>query len=351
MNVHEAKEVSSLLPYLQMLLQKKHLTQRQAQEAMRAILEGADPLQTAAFLTLLKYREPTPEEILGMVSAAQAKAVPVHVQYPTLDIVGTGGDMAGTVNISTGAAVLTAACGVPVLKHGNRASSSRSGSADVLEALGLPIEIPPEQIGHCLENFQIGFLFAPFYHPELKKISAFRKSLKIPTIFNLLGPFLNPAKAPYALIGVADPLLLPSLSQVVAQSDYRKRTLLFHGSGLDELTPLGLITAYDIREGHVHPLEIDPRSLGFSPCSVKDLQGDGPETNARILEDALAGEKGPVADSLIFNAGAALWIFNRAASLKEGIDLARSVQTEGKAQDVLKKWREFSVCLKKGERT
>jgi anthranilate phosphoribosyltransferase len=332
--------MSRLTPYLLQLQAKTPLTEESAEEAMTHILEGADPYQVAAFLALLKYRGEAPREVVGMIRAIEKKALLVSLPGPTLDIVGTGGDLAHTVNISTGAAILAAACGVPIAKHGNRSVSSRSGSADVLEALGVEIEIPPDELAPYLEEVGLAFMFAPTYHPAFKQLSAVRQGLKLPTIFNILGPLLNPAGAEFALIGVASLPILELMSEVIVQLGSKKRALVFHGSGLDELTSLGPIMAYDIYGGKKHLLLIDPQMLGFAPCKIEDLQGGDATLNAAILQEAFAGRPGAVADALALTAGAALWIFDQASSLEEGINTALGALREGKALNVLKKWKE-----------
>lgn len=327
-----------LKPYLQLLMDHPSLTRVEAEAAMNIILNELDPHQTAAFLAILKYRGETPGEVAGMVDALQKMALPVHFPQSVLDIVGTGGDQANTVNISTGASILAAACGVPIAKHGNRSVSSRSGSADVLEELGVDLETSPEQLARCLHEVGIAFMYAPAYHPSLKKIAAIRRGLKFPTVFNILGPLLNPAKAEYALIGVSNESTLELMSQVVLEYMNRKRTLLFHGNGLDELTTLGKIIAYDIQNGQMKRLEIDPAVLGFSSCSLNELQGGDSRLNASILKQVFSGRPGAVADALILNAGAAVWIFGNASTLEEGIQIARKTLKEGKAMNVLEKW-------------
>lgn len=335
-----------LKSYLQLLMDKPYLTRDEAEAAMTIILNETDPHQTAAFLAVLKYRGETPGEVAGMVAALQKKALSVNLHFSVLDIVGTGGDLANTVNISTGSAILAAACGIPIAKHGNRSVSSRSGSADVLEELGIDLEASPEQLTHYLREVGIAFMFAPTYHPSLKKLASIRKGLKLPTVFNILGPLLNPAKAEYALIGVANESTLELMSQVILQFGNKKRTLLFHGSGLDELTTLGKIIAYDIQNGQMNRLEIDPTSLGFSSCSLEKLQGGDAQLNASILKKVFAGQQGAVADALIFNAGAAVWIFGKTPTLEEGIQVARKALKEGKALEVLEKWVALSKQLK-----
>lgn len=338
-----------LTPYLQLLMEKPYLEKEEAENATSLLLENADPHQIAAFLAVLKYRGETADEVAGMVAALQKKALQVTLSTPVLDIVGTGGDLANTVNISTGSAILAAACGIPIAKHGNRAVSSQSGAADLLEALGINLETSPEEIPIYLKEVGIAFLFAPLYHTALRKLAPIRKGLRVPTIFNLVGPLLNPARAEYALIGVAHESSIDLMVQAILKDPTKKRTLLFHGHGLDELTPLGRTIAYDIRDGRAHLLELDPLALGFSPCTLADLRGGDPHKNAAILKRALAGDQqNAITDTLVLNAGAALWIFGRAVSLKEGIHEARQVLKQGKAQEVLEKWIQVSQRLKHG---
>lgn len=342
----KAEYLPCLRSYLHLLMERPYLTKDEAEAAMALILNEADPHQVAAFLAILKYRGETPGEVAGMVAALQKQALPVNLPFPVLDIVGTGGDLANTVNISTGSAILAAACGIPIAKHGNRSVSSRSGSADVLEELGIDLETSPGELTRYLQEVGIGFMFAPTYHPSLKKLASIRKGLKLPTIFNILGPLLNPANAEYALIGVATESTLELMSQVILQFGNKKRTFLFHGSGLDELTTLGKVIAYDIQNGQMNRLEIDPTSLGFSPCSLEELQGGDAQLNASILKRAFAGNQSAVADALAFNAGAAVWIFGKADTLKEGIQIAQTALKEGKALKVLNKWIALSRDLK-----
>lgn len=335
-----------LKPYLQILLDKRQLTREESESAMTIILDEADPHQIAAFIAILKYRGETADEIAGMVAALQKKALPVSLPMLALDIVGTGGDCANTVNISTGSSILAAACGVPIAKHGNRSVSSQSGSADVLEALEVDIQASPEQVVQYLQEVGIAFMFAPYYHPSLKKISAIRRGLKLPTVFNILGPLLNPAKAEYGLIGVANESILELMSQVILKLGHKRRALIFHGNGLDELTTLGRVIAYEIQDDHMHYLEIDPTKLGFCSCSLQELQGGDAQLNAAILKEVFSGRQGAIADALAFNAGAAVWIFGKASSLADGIDVARKVLQEGGALKVLEKWVALSKQLK-----
>lgn len=331
-----------LQPYIQILMEKVHLEKEQAEEAMLSILDETEPHQTAAFLALMKCQGETAEELLGMADALLKRCLPISFPFPVLDIAGTGGDFANTINISTGSAILAAACGIPVAKHGGRCVSSKSGSSDVLEQLGINIDLPPEVVKLHLQEAGITFMFAPTYHPSLKKISPIRRGLRFPTLFNLLCPVLNPAKAEFSVIGVAHESSLEILKEVIIHQSYRKRTLLFHGCGVDELTPLGKAIAYDIQPGKVERIEIDPIALGFSPCSLKDLQGGDAKCNAQILTNVFQGGKGAIADALILNAGAAAWVFGKASSLEMGVQLARNALENGGAHQVLNKWSQIS---------
>jgi anthranilate phosphoribosyltransferase len=335
-----------LKKYLQQILAGAFLSQEEAEMAMQILLEQANPEQISAFLAILKYRGETLDEIVGMVRALEKKAVRIDLPFPVLDIVGTGGDLAGTVNISTGAAILAAACGVPVAKHGNRSATGRCGSADVLEAMGLEIEIPPDRVGQCLEEMNLAYLFAPYYHPSLKKISGIRKGLTFPTVFNMLGPLLNPAGAEYALIGVAKESNVELFAKVLLELGNIKRALVFHGSGLDELAPLGKSIAYEVSKSGIKRLDIDPGDLGFSPCTLGELQGGDSNTNAYLLTKALSGESSAIADSLVMNAGAALYIYGKAETIQQGVEIAKKNSKEGRALDVLDKWKNFSIKIR-----
>lgn len=336
-----------LNPYFQKIMQKSPLSKDEAESVVNILCNEADPYQTAAFLSVLKYRGETPDELAGMAVGLQKKAIPVKVSTPVIDIVGTGGDRANTVNISTGSAILASACGIPVAKHGNRSVTSKSGSADVLEELGVNINCTAPQIVKCLNEAGIAFMFAPIFHPALKQIAPIRRGLNIPTIINLLCPMINPATPEYALIGVANEANLELISQAVLGLGYVKRALVFHGNGLDELSTVGPTIAYDIDQGQMKRLIIDPSSLGFSICSLKDLQGGDARLNASILKEVFAGHNCAVADTLILNAGAANWIFGRSSSLESGIQEARQVLKAGGALECLSKWVKLSNQMEK----
>ncbi len=298
------------------LSEKKSLSEEEAYGAARELLETGDAAQTAAFLSLLKAKGETVEEITGLVNALREEARPVPIVHPILDIVGTGGDRAGTANISTGAALLAALSGIPVVKHGNRSVSSKSGSADVLEALGFDIHAPvnPES------NFN--FCFAPDYHPALQKVREVRKALKFPTVFNILGPLLNPAGISHLQIGVFRPDLVPIMAEVLFRLG-TKRSLVFHGHGLDELSCLGPIDALLVTEKGIEPFRIDPAALGLKICTMEDLKGGDAKDNSEMLLAVLRGEESPIRDTLILNAAVGQYLYGSVKSLEEGVAALR----------------------------
>jgi anthranilate phosphoribosyltransferase len=341
--------MGQLTYYLHKLFDKQKLTKAEAQSAMQVMLYETNSEQTAAFLSLLKYRGETSQEVAGMLQALERDMVALKCPYPILDIVGTGGDLANTVNISTGSAILSAACGIPVVKHGNRAVSSVCGSADVLEALGIHIMMPLDQVTVCLRELNIGFLFAPLFYPALKKLRQIRTEMAVPTIFNILGPLLNPAKVQHVLLGVANESMLELMSDVVMQMQCVDSALIFHGSGLDEMTTLGKISAYKVMQGIKQKIEIDPLDLGFKPCKLADIQGGNVTKNAGLLVDALCGNNEAIADALILNAGAALMVYGKTSSLEAGVAVAKKIIEQGKALELLDKWIAFSKKTQRGQ--
>lgn len=331
---------TQLMPYFHQLFSGGCLSQQEMQKAMMLALKDVNNVQMSALLTLLKSRGETAEEITGVVQALQKHAKKIRLSKPALDIVGTGGDGANTVNISTGSAILTAACGVPVVKHGNRSVSSLCGSADVLEHLGINIAANAKDIEKSFEELNLAFLFAEHYHPSFLKLRDIRQSLKFPTVFNLVGPLLNPAQAPFMLIGVSKLEYVELFAQVALNLPHIQRALIFHGNGLDELTPIGPISVCEVQSQKIKKYTINPEKLGFSKCFLEDLKGGDVKTNAKILLRALSGKGGAVSDTLIFNAGAALYVFGRAKSIKEGVDFAKSIHQKGLGLKLLNKWKQ-----------
>jgi anthranilate phosphoribosyltransferase len=334
--------MAHLTHLLQKVLSHHALSKAEADEAMDSILSHAASEQAVALLSILKYRGETAQEIVGMLESIKRHAIVIRLSRDVLDIVGTGGDMAGTVNISTGSALLAAACGIPVVKHGNRAVSSQCGSADVLEALGVYLEIPPTAVQDCMQAANIAFLYAPLYQPILKKVSAMRRAMGMTTIFNLLGPLLNPAHAGYMLMGVSKESQVALLSDVLLELNYVKKVFIYNGQGLDELSTLGPASGYLVTQGKKIKLDIFPQALGFKTAPLASLQGGDVATNAHLLRKALSGQSNAIADALILNAGVALTIYGKSDSFKSGIELARQKLSEGKAMDCLEKLVKFT---------
>ena len=283
----------------------------------------------------------SPFELAGLAQSLREKAVEVKVPYDVLDIVGTGGDGIGSINISTGAAILAASAGAKVAKHGNRSVSSKCGSADVLEALGIEIDLGPEGVVSCIDQAGIGFMFAPRYSPHMRSIKSVRQSLKLRTVFNILGPMLNPAKAKYALIGVYTPTLMKTMGDALTNLSVKK-TLIVHSLGLDELTPMGPADVLEITEKRSASYTVDPKDFGIPRCEVKDLLGGDRDVNAQKLLDVFDGSRGAAADALNLNAGFALAACGLVSTPQEGIALAQEVQRSGKAMNIIEKWRVVS---------
>lgn len=316
---------------------------------VQAILDNADAAQIAAFLVLLRAKGETADEIAGLALGMKARAIAVDAGDDVLDIVGTGGDGAGTVNISTGSTVLAAAAGAKVAKHGSRSVSSLCGSADVLEKLGVAIDLGPEGVARCVKETGVGFMFAPRYHPGMATVGPVRKSLRVRTAFNILGPMLNPASASYGLIGVYSNSLAPLMADAITRLG-TKKALVVHSMGLDELTPCGPADVLEVSGSTTKKYTIDPqRDCGIPKCTLEDLKGGDADLNAKILRDVFAGEEGAVADALCLNAGFALAACGEASTPQEGVAMAREVQRSGKALKTLDSWVALSQECKKNE--
>lgn len=326
---------------IETLIMKKNLTTSEITTVCEEILENKNSLQTAAFLALLRAKGESAEDIVAMATVLRAQSRPFEIPFPCIDIVGTGGDGSQSVNISTGAAILTAACGVPVAKHGNRANTSKCGSADVLEALGVSIDLSPKHLLECLKQLQIAFFFAPSFNPMMKSIASLRKELGIPSIFNILGPLLHPARVPYAMIGVGRSELVPLMAEAVSKLGF-KRALVFGGNGFDELTCVGSSNALLLSEGKIENFVIDPEKLGFSLCKPEDLRGGLPAENADLLHNCFEGRASAISETLILNAGIALFVYGATSTPKEGCERARMALQNGSAMHLLKKFVELS---------
>jgi len=335
-----------LKTYIGKLLNRENLTAEETEIAIETILNGADSNQIAAFLVLLRSKRETSDEILGIVRGMQKMMVALSISLPVLDIVGTGGDGANTINISTGAAILAASCGVKIAKHGNRSVSSQCGSADILEALGVNINLPPTEIVRCIEKVGIGFCFAPNFHPAMKAIKDIRKNLMVPTCFNILGPLLNPAQAKYLLIGVFSQDLMNVMAEVILNLGV-KRAMVFHGNGLDELSCVGSAKVLEVTPSGIKPLILCPEVFGFAKCNVEDLRGGTAKENAVIIRDVFKGKAGSIADTMILNAAVALYIYGITHSIEQAILQIKSSINDGK---VLKLLNDFIAFGQSGGR-
>ncbi len=336
-----------LRPFIEEVAQGQALSAERALEAFRKIMSGeASPVQVGAFLMGLRTRGILPSEVAGGVLALREVMVPVPAKTPQdlIDTCGTGGGALRTFNISTAAALVAAGAGVRIAKHGNRSFTSRSGSADVLEALGVKIELAPEEMGRVLEEVGIVFMFAPLLHPAMRHVAPIRRELGITTIMNLLGPLTNPAGAQRQLVGVAEPGILWLIVEALRELGH-KRALVVHGApGMDELSPLGPTQVAELREdGAIQEGILAPGQLGFSSVAPGSLAGGEPEENARLVRRVLAGEEeGGARAAVLLNAAGALYVAGKGDSLPESLELAREALDQGSGLKKLEELKEAS---------
>jgi anthranilate phosphoribosyltransferase len=315
--------------------QGRSLSESEAEAAFDIIMSGdATPSQMGAFLMALRVRGETVDEITGAARIMRAKAVAIDAPPGTIDTCGTGGDASGSFNISTASALVVAGCGVPVAKHGNRALSSKSGSADVLTALGVNIDADLAIVRQCLWEIGLGFLMAPRHHSATRHVAPTRVELGTRTIFNLLGPLSSPAKAPRQLVGVFAPEWVRPMAQVLGRLG-SERAWVVHGAGLDELTTAGTTTVAALEDGKIESFEIGPEDVGLERVRLEDIRGGEPQHNARLMREVLAGAGGPLRDVVLLNSGAALVIAGAAEGLEAGIELAARSLDSGDARRVL----------------
>ena len=329
------------------LVSGNSLSFEQSAGVMEEIMSGeATPAQIAAFITALRIKGETVDEIAGLASIMRAKAIPGVVTPPVVDTCGTGGDSSSTFNISTAAAIVVAGAGLKVAKHGNRAITSHCGSADVLEALGVKIDLGAEGVAKCLETVGIGFMFAPIFHPAMKYAAVPRREIGIRTVFNILGPLTNPARAESQVIGVPNQEIGNKIASVLHRLG-TKHSLVVHGiDGLDEISNSGRSLVWEAdKEGVSPPYEISPLDFGFKEASRAEISGGKPEENAEMLRGILGGEKGARRDIVVLNAAAALLAGNQAPDFKQGTRLAQEAIDSGRALEKLNRLVELSQSL------
>jgi anthranilate phosphoribosyltransferase len=340
---------------LESLLEGRDLSEAEA-AALLGVLTQAElaPAMAGALLTALRAKGVTADEVRGFANAMRALArkpllppAPDARGIDAIDIVGTGGDVSGSLNLSTGAAMLAAVCGLPVAKHGNRSISSRCGSADLMEALGLPMPLDEARAGECFAATGFTFFLAPYYHPAMKAVAPVRAALGVRTVFNMLGPLTNPAAPRFLLVGAYDAASAELMAGTLAGSQIEHAWVVHGAAGWDEATPIGAFLAFDVRGHKIQRMEIDPADFGIARCSTEQLAGGDAATNLQALVDVFERrDRGPHLDALLLQCGMALMIAGRAASIKEGMSTARGAIDSGQAQDWLKRLRHYARGLK-----
>jgi len=339
--------VTSLHHTLDTLVQGRDLAESEA-AALLTLMTTPEvaPAMAGALLAALRAKGVTAPEVRGfagaMRSLARKPALPEALD--AIDIVGTGGDASGSLNLSTGAALLAAACGLPVVKHGNRSISSRSGSADLIERLGFTLPLDETQAARCFSATGFTFLFAPYFHPAMKALAPIRAALGIRTVFNLLGPLTNPAAPRFRLIGAYDAATAELMAGTLAGMDIERAWVVHGAAGWDEATPIGPFLAFDVTRGAIRRCEIDPRDFGLAVCKAGDLAGGDADANLAALLEVFAGrDRGAHLSALALQCGLALFIAGRAASIQTGIDMARSAVDSGRADEWLRRLRQFAA--------
>jgi anthranilate phosphoribosyltransferase len=327
------------------LVRREDLSEDEMIGTTNQIMEGqASPAQIGSFLTALRLKGETVDEITGAARVMREKSLKVNFKAPVvMDTCGTGGDGSHTFNISTTAAFIVAAAGIPVAKHGNRAMSSRCGSADVLEALGVKVDLPPERVEFCLKETGIGFLFAPVFHLAMKHAVGPRRELGFRTVFNLLGPLTNPAGANCQLVGVFEPQLTNTVAKVLDRLGVERAVVVHGGGGLDELSLDGVNKASILKDGKIVDVEFTAADFGLISASKEAIKGEGPTENARITENILKGiEEGPRLEIVLLNTAAALLAADLVSDFKEGVSLAQKLISQGKAYAKLEQLRKVA---------
>ena len=321
---------------IEKLVQKKDLTFDESKSAMTLIMEGeASPSQFGSLITALRMKGETVDEVSGMASVMRSMSLQVQSENDLIDTCGTGGDGFGTFNISTAAAFVAAGAGQKIAKHGNRAMSSKSGSADVLEALGVNIQLHPEQISKCIEETGFGFMFAQSFHPSMKYAAGPRREMGIRTVFNLLGPLTNPAGAARQVIGVADPSIGELMAKVLGRLGSEKALVVHGDDGLDEITISTSSTVWELERGHVKKYQIRPQDFGLSVSSLDQIKADNAIESATLIRTVLAGEKSAARDIVLLNAGASLFVSGMSNEFDECVSIGADAIDSGKAMKSL----------------
>jgi len=334
---------TALKPFLSQVTAGRPLALAEAREAFELIMSGqATPAQIAGFLVALRMRGETVDEITAAAEVIRAKALPVQAPADAMDIVGTGGDGHGTLNISTATALVVAGCGVPVAKHGNRALSSRSGSADVLRALGVNLELPVPRIERCLAEARIGFMLAPRHHESFRHVGPVRAEMGIRTVFNILGPLCNPAGVKRYLLGVYAPEWVRPLAEVLLRLGCERAWVMHGASGLDELSTTGLNQVCEVKDGQLREFQLGPEDSGLPLASLDALRGGDGAYNAERLQALLDGQRDAYRDIVLLGAAASLIVAGRTSELREGIALAAAAIDEGRAARALEQLRQLS---------
>ncbi len=322
--------------YIKKISERENLNIQEAEDAITKIFTEATDAQIAGLLVALKMKGETSEEIAGFAIGMKkvANMIEPEVQGTLVDVVGTGGDKHNTINVSTASAIVTAAAGVAVAKHGNRSITSLSGSAEVLRVLGIKVDKAPEEVKKAIETKGIGFMFAPMFHPSMKRVGGIRQEMGIRTVFNMLGPLTNPANAKVQVVGVFEQKLCKPFAEVMKMLGV-ERAMVVHGDGMDEISNLSTTFIAELKDGKVSTYTISPEELGIKIATANDIVGGTPEENARDIIYILKGEKGPKRDIIVINSAAALYVAGKADSIKEAIPIVEEVIDSGKALDKL----------------
>jgi len=339
------------LNYIQKIVDGNDLSVEEAEALLGYVFNSATDAQIGAMLVALRMKGETVSEIAGFARKMRSSAVRINPQVKgvLVDTCGTGGDATNTINVSTAAAIVTAACGVPVAKHGNYAVSSECGSANVLLELGVNISLQADAVQNMIETFGIGFMLAPLFHPAMKRVGPIRRELKMRTIFNILGPLTNPAGAKAQLIGVYDPKLCEKLAHVLKILG-TERAMVVHGMGMDEITNTGKTIVSELKDGKVLNYTLRPQDFGYAVAKVKDIAGGTPEDNARKLVRAMQGERSRARDIITMNSGAAVYVSGQASTIAEGIEICEDAIDSGKALKTLKQMVDMNGEPEKLER-